>query len=78
MKNILNWDNVLPTKIVQDLMLDGVLNRHLVLSLQCSVAVDSATLSKCKSVKIYFYILSEKIKFCAFFEDLQRFSRRLA
>uniref|UniRef100_A0A915KWR8 GCF C-terminal domain-containing protein n=1 Tax=Romanomermis culicivorax TaxID=13658 RepID=A0A915KWR8_ROMCU len=50
LKNIGFWDNVMTSKIVEELSLDGVINRHVVLNLQCSIYADVGILTKLKSL----------------------------
>ncbi len=49
-KNLTLLDGFLSSSAVQELVLDGILNRHLVLGLQCSIFTDPGTFLKCRAV----------------------------
>lgn len=50
LKNALLFNGLLSRGAICELCVDGIINRQIVLGLQCSVFTDPATLDKCKAV----------------------------
>ncbi|VDP39194.1 unnamed protein product [Soboliphyme baturini] len=50
LKNVFCWQEILSAKALQDLAIDSILNRHLVLGLQCSLISDANILLKAKYI----------------------------